>query len=484
GGGFATNYSYNDANELEQMNEASGANKVIFGYNDLGQRTDTWYNSLLDVIYNSNGDIIPPSAAAHTHYTYDDAGKLTNIKTIAVSGPVTLSDLTYSYAVPTGSTCPGAATGLSTSSKQSVTDNMTAITTSYCYDVLGRLTSATTPGGATYSYGWDKNTNRTSDDLGTHIYNDNDQVDESGTVFDGAGNLTESTVFDSIDYNGINQTKEITPAGQSAVPFAYAGSGQADRTLAGSTTAQNGTLGVQTETTGSALTSYVREPSGNLVYQKLSSGQTFYYYFDGLGSVIGQMDSGGNQRAKYTYDPFGAHATETGINGTAPANPWRWMGGYLDSSTGLYHFGERYYHPAFARFLQVDPIRGGCANSYSYVYGDPINAQDLSGLACGPVVAKFAEYAGIYGLYTSAVDALHGKGGWKDTRRQVGFNVIKVAAAAFHTKILKTQGEIVTPRPANFPQIVKWAEAVSTLAAAGIVIGTGVDAYCKYTAVE
>jgi RHS repeat-associated protein len=199
-------------------------------------------------------------------------------------------------------------------------------------------------------------------------------------VFDGAGNQTESAAFDNIDYNGINQTEAITPVGQWAVPFGYAGTGQADRTLAGSTTAQNGSLGVQTEKIGSAVTSYVREPSGNLVYQKLSSGQTFYYYFDGLGTVIGQIDSGGNQRAKYTYDPFGAHATETGVNGTAPANPWRWMGGYLDAPTGLYHFGERYYDPARGRFLQVDPVSGGSANAYGYCSGDPINCSDLSGL--------------------------------------------------------------------------------------------------------
>ena len=136
---------------------------------------------------------------------------------------------------------------------------------------------------------------------------------------------------------------------------------------------------MQTEKTGSAVTSYIREPSGNLVYQKLSSGQTFYYYFDGLGSVIGQMDSGGNQRAKYTYDPFGAHASETGVNGAAPANPWRWMGGYLDASTGLYHFGERYYDQTRGSFLQIDPIDGGSASRYGYCSGDPLNCSDLTG---------------------------------------------------------------------------------------------------------
>ena len=87
----------------------------------------------------------------------------------------------------------------------------------------------------------------------------------------------------------------------------------------------------------------------------------------------------GPQRATYSYDPFGSHATATGVNGLLPANPWRWMGGYLDA-TGLYHFGERYYEPGMGRFLQVDPIAGGSANAYGYCSGDPMNCSDLSGL--------------------------------------------------------------------------------------------------------
>src|SRR5262249_17214856 len=31
------------------------------------------------------------------------------------------------------------------------------------------------------------------------------------------------------------------------------------------------------------------------------------------------------------------------------------------------------------RFLTVDPIQGGCANTYAYVFGDPLNTHDLSG---------------------------------------------------------------------------------------------------------
>jgi hypothetical protein len=36
--------------------------------------------------------------------------------------------------------------------------------------------------------------------------------------------------------------------------------------------------------------------------------------------------------------------------------------------------------PTLGRFLEVDPIPGGCANDYVYVHGDPVNASDLDGL--------------------------------------------------------------------------------------------------------
>ena len=45
----------------------------------------------------------------------------------------------------------------------------------------------------------------------------------------------------------------------------------------------------------------------------------------------------------------------------------------------LINMGARPYHIGLGRFLTVDPVEGGCANDYTYVFGDPVNQSDLSG---------------------------------------------------------------------------------------------------------
>jgi len=87
------------------------------------------------------------------------------------------------------------------------------------------------------------------------------------------------------------------------------------------------------------------------------------------------------------------------------ANPWRFAGGYFDSSTGLYKFGTRYYNPGFGRWSQQDPVRSQLndptsLNRYVYASDDPVNFTDPSGRISAKcfdaLVLAFFEAIGVY----------------------------------------------------------------------------------------
>lgn len=393
-----TSYGYNTLNLLDQMQESTGRWDV-FAYNDDHQRTDTWYNTGGGVAYDGNGNVVPPTGfAAHLRSSFDNANNLTHVRVTGASSDADgnrLADLTYRYDLPSPNPCPNAPTGVTaTAVRQAVTDNLSGATTAYCYDRGGHLKTASTAGGPTYAYSYDTGGNRTSGPEGAHPpYNSANQATDPGTSYDPNGNLTAAPGFSSV-YNGIDAATSVTTGGQT-VGMAYAGSTQDERVTVGATTQRNGILGVQAETTAGANTYYERDSGGTLVSERTTAGD-FYYYFDGLGSVIGLVDPAGNQRAAYTYDPYGANATAIGVNGPLPANPWRYTSGYQDPS-GLYKIGARYYDPALGRWTQQDSIvqlgNPGNGNRYIYTGSDPVNYIDPSGR-----IVQSLKVSGCYGV--------------------------------------------------------------------------------------
>jgi RHS repeat-associated protein len=77
------------------------------------------------------------------------------------------------------------------------------------------------------------------------------------------------------------------------------------------------------------------------------------------------------------------------------------VGQYLDTETGMYHMGARYYDPTIARFTQQDPQAGQLSsplslNRYLYVGDNPVNGRDCSGRSCSSGLYAWAATTGVF----------------------------------------------------------------------------------------
>lgn len=365
-GGGSTTYSYNPVNLLTSLTEPN-AKQTTFDY-------DVNYRRL------------------HTHYpngvtlamTYDASGRGTGVTATASSGSVIITSFTYSYINP--------ATGKDSILRYSVVDASGNVTR-YSYDALERLTEAQTKNAAgaitdDRQYGYDAVGNRSTQTInGTttpYAYNAANEMTTAGATtysYDPLGNETGNSAGLVFTYNTKNQTTSVATGPLSSHTMAYAGDGQSERVQLDSTSFATGFQGLAVATDALlANTYYVRDDQGNLVAQRTPAGD-YYYVFDGLGSVVALTDTLGNVVNRYQYDPYG---NLVGTTTEAVANPWKFTGGYLDSQTGLYEFGARYYDPTLGRWTQQDSNTGsiadqGTMNRFVYAGNDPVNQVDPSG---------------------------------------------------------------------------------------------------------
>jgi RHS repeat-associated protein len=118
-----------------------------------------------------------------------------------------------------------------------------------------------------------------------------------------------------------------------------------------------------------------------------------YLLTDHLGGVDVVMDEQGNVVERRDYLPFG----EERVSEVTGANKERhgFTGKELDSESGLYYYGARYYDPALGRFASLDPlILGESAKSLQSVLGNPQGLNGYSYVENNPV--KYIDETGNY----------------------------------------------------------------------------------------
>jgi RHS repeat-associated protein len=121
----------------------------------------------------------------------------------------------------------------------------------------------------------------------------------------------------------------------------------------------------------------------------LGSGGDLYYHTNALGSVCAVTSSAGEVVERYTYDAYGQvtflSPSFAPLSSSAALNDILFTGRSLDPLTRIYDFRARAYHPYLGRFLQRDPLgESASLNLYNYVFNNPVNATDPSGMWSPP----------------------------------------------------------------------------------------------------
>ena len=364
-----------DNNFRAGSESVNGANTVALGYDNDGLLTSV--DGLSITRDPTNGLITDSTVGSVTdHRTYDGFGQIATYE--AKFGAMSLCLVSY------------VRDSLGRIEQKTETIQGTTVVWNFTYDSAGRLWQVMQNGMLTATYLYDANGNRLT------------KATSSGT---------ESGTYD-------NQDRLLTYG-----KWAY-------------TYTANGDLWTKTDTTNGTITTYRYDGQGNLRHVSLPDGRAIDYVIDGRnrrvakkvnGTLVrrwlyentlrpaAELDGAGNLVAHYvgglmitptnTYrvvlDNLGTprllvdRATGAVVERldldefgqvTGDSNPgflaFGFAGGIYDPDTGLVRFSARDYDPETGRWTSKDPIRfrGGDTGLYGYVWGDPVNDVDSTGL--------------------------------------------------------------------------------------------------------
>ncbi|MBS1870475.1 MAG: DNRLRE domain-containing protein [Actinobacteria bacterium] len=416
-------YGYDKNGNVTSIIDQSGT--VTYGYDDVdrvtstvspkpGGGTDTVTYSYTDPDARSAVTVRTATLPGSTtqRVERDLSGKITDVL-LKDRSSATLQERSYSYL--NGST--------QTDLVQTMLDeagNRTTYTYADRTENSGRLLKARTEDGSSalvteYRYAYDKAGNRLTREVET-----------------GRGTTTTTYAYNAANqlcwrYVGTSSNDCATAPG-GATTFTYDAAGQqltGDNTLTwdrygrlasvdrtslgflsrtndalsafGSTALQDNALGFSRSDDGRTVTSIVRDPNTNAVVSQNDGTNKRWYTGDNVGSTIGLTDDTGALVRTYGYDPDGTSTT----SGSGPVALAGFAGGQSVGSSGLYHFGARFYDPRTGRWTSIDPLRHDSdltqANLYGYVGQNPMNLVDPTGAGLFRWIEKIAVKVGLRG---------------------------------------------------------------------------------------
>jgi RHS repeat-associated protein len=128
---------------------------------------------------------------------------------------------------------------------------------------------------------------------------------------------------------------------------------------------------------GNLVAKYHYDGGGLLAMTR--NNQSYWYGFEGIGTVRQLMGSQGQVVDAYAFDAWGNEITNP--QSQVP-NPFKYVGKhgyYLDTESALMLLGVRYYGAGIGRFISYDPAFDD-RNWYIYAKVNPINYIDPKGL--------------------------------------------------------------------------------------------------------
>ncbi|KDN80516.1 polymorphic toxin-type HINT domain-containing protein [Kitasatospora cheerisanensis] len=371
-----TTYTYNQAGRITSVSDiqnASATDTQCFTYDYLGRLTNAWTDTAgtttkaspsvpgIGGCVNATGPAMTGTPAKPSvggpspywqTYDYDPSGNRKSLVQHDVTGN-TAKDITTTQtfgapkSVNTPTTAPntgggtGGPHGLQNASTKSASGT---VATSYQYDAIGHTTSITETSGTT-----------------------------------------------ALTWNGEDKLESVTKTGEAkGTSYLYDADGnQLIRRNPGKTTLNLGSdeLTLDTATGSMSDVRYYSAPGGLTITRvtgPTGGGTLVYQASDPHGTSSVQINTDAGQSVtRRPVDPFG------NPRGAQPA-PGAWsgdkgfVGGTLDTATGLTNLGAREYDPVHGRFINPDPLIDAANpqqwNGYAYSNNDPVNSSDPSGL--------------------------------------------------------------------------------------------------------